>query len=104
MKIKINNKNVDFELCNTFYENCKGLMFSKKKNIILTTKGDSRVNTSIHSFFVFFPFNAIFVNSKKEVVDHKKMYPFSMYMPKRAAKYVIETYEDIKHLDKKLKF
>lgn len=104
MKIKINNKNVDFELCNTLFKNFRGLMFSNKKNIILVAENESRLSSAIHSFFVFYPFNAIFLNEKKEVVDHKKLYPFSMYMPKKAAKYIIETCEDLKHIDKQIKF
>jgi hypothetical protein len=80
------------------------LMFSSKRNIILVAPLESRLHSSIHSCFVFFPFNALFLNSKKELVDHKKIYPFSFYTPKKPAKYVIETYEDIKHIDKKFRF
>lgn len=104
MKIKINKKRVEFELCDTLFKNFKGLMFSGKKNIILMSSKESRIDASIHSCFVFFPFNALFLNSKKELVDHKKIYPFSFYTPKKAAKYVLETYEDIKHIDRKFRF
>jgi uncharacterized membrane protein (UPF0127 family) len=67
----------------------KGLMFSKKKNILLVLPKESKVN--IHSFFVFFPFKAVFLNSKKQVVDSKKIKPFTFYRSKKPAKYVLET-------------
>ena len=44
----------------------------------------------IHSFFVFFPFKAIFLNSKKKIVDVKKIRPFTIYKPRKPAKYVVE--------------
>ncbi|MBU0929865.1 MAG: DUF192 domain-containing protein [Nanoarchaeota archaeon] len=104
MKLKINKKRLEFELCDTLLKNFRGLMFSKKKNLILIAAKESRIDASIHSLFVFFPFNAVFLNSKKEMVDHKKIRPFSFYMPKKPAKYVLETCEDIRHIDKKFRF
>lgn len=104
MKIKINNKNMEFKKCRTFFDNFWGLMFSEKKNIMLVAPFESKAYSSIHSLFVFYSFSAIFLNSKKEVVDHKRMNPFTFYTPKKAAKYVLETHEELKHIDKKLKF
>jgi len=66
----------------------RGLMFSKKKNILLCLPKEKRV--SIHSFFVFFPFYAVFLDSQKKVVDIKKMWPFMYYKSKKPFKYVLE--------------
>ena len=104
MKIKINKKTVEFELCDTLFKNFRGLMFSPKKNIILVAPRESKTHSSIHSFFVFYPFNAVFLNKNKEVVDHKRIAPFSMYTPKRPAKYVLETTEEIRHIDKRIRW
>lgn len=104
MKLTINKKLVEFELCDTLFKNFRGLMFSPKRNIILVAPTESIAHSSIHSFFVFYPFNAVFLNENKEVVDHKRIMPFSLYSPKRPAKYVIETTEEIRHIDKKIRW
>lgn len=66
----------------------RGLMFSKKKNILLVLPFEHK--SSIHSLFVFFPFHAIFINSKNRVVDTKRIKPFTFYTSKKPAKYVLE--------------
>jgi len=70
----------------------RGLMFSKKKNILLVLPYEHKA--SIHTFFVFFPFTAYFLNSKKKLVDTQKMKPFRVYRSKKPAKYVLEVYEN----------
>jgi len=104
MKLRINKELVEFELCDTIFKNFMGLMFSPKKNIILVAPKESTMHSSIHSFFVFYPFNAVFLNKNKEVVDHKRIVPFSLYTPKKAAKYVLETCEDIRNIDRRIKW
>lgn len=104
MKIKINNKNVEVEHYKGFWKSIRGLMFSKKKNILLEIPYEKRTHASIHSFFVFFPFYAIFLNSNKEVVDLKRISPFTFYTPKKPAKYILEIYEHVRHVDKKIDF
>ncbi len=104
MKVKINHKDVEIEPYIGFFKNMRGLMFSKKKNILLEVPYESKHQAAIHSFFVFFPFYAIFLNSKKEVVDFKKMKPFRIYRPKKPAKYVLEVCNNVRHIDRKLNF
>ncbi len=104
MKVKINNRNIEVEYYKGFFKNMRGLMFSKKKNILLEATHESRTNSAIHSFFVFFPFYAIFLNSRKEVVDFKRVKPFSFYKPKKAAKYILEVCDNVRHIDKKISF
>ena len=43
-------------------------------------------------FFVFYPIQIIWINSKLEVVDVKKVYPFSpLIYSKNKAKYILES-------------
>ncbi|MDD4662622.1 MAG: DUF192 domain-containing protein, partial [Candidatus ainarchaeum sp.] len=68
-----------------------GLMFSRKKKfdyaLIFDRAYESKINSSIHMFFVFYRITVIFLNSKKDVVDIKKnLKPFRLYIPKRKAK------------------
>ncbi len=105
MKVKINNKEiVEVEYYKGILKNFRGLMFSKKKNVLLTVPYESKSHAAIHSFFVFFPFYAIFLDSNKEVVDFKKMKPFQIYSPKKSAKYILELCENVRHIDKKVVF
>ena len=66
------SKNSKF--CKNTFSKARGFMlnFSKKyDSIILRSK-----NTSIHMLFVFFPLQIVWLNSKFEIVDIKKAYPF----------------------------
>ena len=65
-------------------------MFSRRRNIILCLPREGRNRAAIHSFFVFFSFSAVFLNSRREVVDVKIMKPFRTYRPRRPARYVLE--------------
>lgn len=84
MKIKI---------CNTLFSQIRGLMFSKKKNLLFIFK--TKRYMSLHMFFVFFHVDALFLNEKKEVVEIKHMKPFwPYYKSKNKVKYILELTED----------
>ncbi len=57
-----------------------GLMFSRREraNALLFDFGENRVG--IHSFFVFFPFLAIWLDNDSNVVEHKMVYPFTPFI------------------------
>lgn len=66
-------------------------MFSKKSNKALIFINKKERNTPIHMFFVFYPIDIIWLNSKKEVVYIKRnLKPFSYINPKVKAKYIME--------------
>jgi uncharacterized membrane protein (UPF0127 family) len=97
MALKIGNKvlmkNVRFA-SNTL-ERTKGLMFEDKKKfnyaLIFDFPNESRIGTSLHMLFVFFPIDVIFLNNDRRIVDKATLDPFiPNYTPKKAAKYVIE--------------
>jgi len=55
-----------------------GLMFSRKKNArILAFSFKKPVHLSIHSFFVFFPFIAVWTDGKNKILCWKKVQPFT---------------------------
>jgi len=83
------------KLCKNFFSKFRGLMFSKKlkksRCLIFVNDFQSRINSSIHMLFVFFPIDVVFLDFNYEVVDVRTAYPFiSFIMPKKKAKYVIE--------------
>jgi len=84
----------EFELADTLFKRARGLMFRRniEKPLLFILPAESRELSSIHSFFVFFPFDAVFLNSKGVVVDIKEnIKPFRLRItPKKPAKYIIE--------------
>lgn len=58
-----------------FLEKGVGLMFKKNPRILLFEFKKSK-NRSIHSFFVFHSFLALWLNKKNEVVEFKIIKPF----------------------------
>ena len=64
-----------------------GLMFSnrEKDNLLFDFKKDT--NISIHSFFVFYDFLAVWLNEKNELIEAKIIKPFSAINEKPSIKY-----------------
>jgi uncharacterized membrane protein (UPF0127 family) len=95
--LKVNNKLLMKKVkhAKTSWQRTKGLMFEEEKQfdyaLVFDFPNESKIGTSLHMIFVFFPIDVLFLNSKKEVVDKTTMTPFQPnYTPKKAAKYVIE--------------
>ncbi len=96
--IKINNKILikNTIYCNSLYSRTKGLMFrtnlDKDTAYVLINNKDSIKDSSIHTFFVFFPIDVLWVNSKKIIVDKREnVKPFKLLIKsKKPAKYIIE--------------
>ena len=82
-------------IANNFFSMLKGLMFERKKNfsyaLVFELPVAGKLSAAIHSFFVFFPFDIVFLDTKKMVVETQNIKPFTpSYVPKQAAKYFIE--------------
>jgi len=60
--------------------------------IILVAENESILEASIHSLFVFYPFDVLWLNNRKEVVDKRtSVFPFMPFLrPRSPAKYVVE--------------
>ncbi len=85
IKIYYKNKNLDLNVkrCN-FFEKGIGLMFSsreKAKNLLFENKFLSKI--PIHSFFVNYPFIALWLDGKNKVVYMKKVMPYTSYISSR---------------------
>ena len=81
--------------CYSFLCRLRGLMFrpllSPDEALLLVEKRDSRLDTSIHMFFVSFDLAVVWINSDLTVVDKvlaKSWKP--AYFPKADAKYTLE--------------
>jgi uncharacterized membrane protein (UPF0127 family) len=81
--------------CDSFLCRLRGLMFrpllSPEEGLLLVEKRDSRLDTSIHMFFVSFDLAVVWINSDLTVVDKviaKSWKP--AYFPKADAKYTLE--------------
>ncbi|MDK2849426.1 MAG: uncharacterized protein PWP03_836 [Candidatus Woesearchaeota archaeon] len=77
-------------LTNT-WQHAKGLMFTFKMKHPLVFAFNKERRVPLHMFFVFYPIDVIYLDSKKTVVEMKENFkPFTKYNPKHKAKYVIE--------------
>lgn len=78
--------------CDTVLSQSIGLMFSKEKKdfgLIFDFKNERTI--SLHMFFVFYPIDVISLDSERKVIDIKENFkPFTTYMTKKKAKYIIE--------------
>ncbi len=80
------------EICKTKWSKFKGLMFSKKKNLLFIFKKEKIV--AIHMLFVFYPLTIIYFDKDKKETARVKAYPFTILKP-RKAKYILETAEKV---------
>ncbi|MCB0119882.1 MAG: DUF192 domain-containing protein [Anaerolineales bacterium] len=85
--------------CDSFLCRLRGLMFRQRlaldEGLLLVEKRDSRLDTSIHMFFVPFDLAVFWINSEMTVVDKviaKSWKP--AYFPKADARYTLEIHPD----------
>jgi len=76
----------------SWFEKFLGLMFKRKKNAgALSFNFETPVKIAIHSFFVFFPFIAIWFDDKNQVIEIKKIRPFALFVrPKKNFRRLLE--------------
>lgn len=79
------------EDCN-WWRKFSGLMFSKKEEAEILFFGFKRKqNIAIHSFFVFYPFIAVWLDEKNKAIDVRVVKPFTSYAsPKEKALSLVE--------------
>lgn len=103
--ISIQNKNrgiagpVRIKYCDTFLKQLRGFTFhprlSRDEGLVLVGTRDSRLDSSIHMFFVSFDLCVVWINSQMQIVDKvlaKSWRP--AYFSKQPAKYVLEVHPD----------
>jgi uncharacterized membrane protein (UPF0127 family) len=83
--------------CDTFLGRLRGLMFrsalSPDEGLLLVIGKDSRADSSIHMFFMYFDIAVFWINSEMIVVDKviaKVWRP--AYFPAKAARYTLEAH------------
>ena len=85
--------------CDTFLTQLRGFTFRsglvRDDGLVLVGKRDSRVDSSIHMFFVSFDLAVIWINSDMQVVDKILARSWKpAYFSKQPAKYVLEVHPD----------
>lgn len=74
---------INLKECNFFWKGV-GLMFSRRekaKNLLF--RFNKKIKIVIHSFFVFFPFIAIWLDEKNKIIDIKIVKPFTSHVVPR---------------------
>ena len=67
-----------------------GLMFKSREvlPVLFEFKEDRLIN--IHSWFVYFPFRALWLDENNKVLDEKIVFPFTTYNPEQMARKLLE--------------
>lgn len=87
------------QYCDTFLTQLRGFTLraslARDEGLVLVGKRDSRLDSSIHMFFVSFDLAVIWINSNMQIVDKvlaKSWRP--AYFSKQPARYVVEVHPD----------
>jgi hypothetical protein len=82
----------DAEVANTFLRRALGLMFRKprKKQGLLIEFSPHFSSRTIHSCFMRFPVDLIFIGRDKRVTELKTLHPWRFYAPRRDCRWVLE--------------
>ena len=93
-RLHIKGRNIiieDLKKCNAFNK-FAGLMFKRREKanaLLFDFVKEGR--HAIHSFFVFFPFLALWLDGNNNIVEYKIVYPFvALVMPKKSFSKLIE--------------
>jgi uncharacterized protein len=79
----------DAEVLTSRLRQAKGLMFSRRRNLIFALPRERFL--TMHMFFVFYPIDVVFLDSRREIVELKARFrPFTLYRLKNRARYIIE--------------
>ena len=82
--------------CQSFFCQLRGLMFTsslpENNGLLLVQGSESRINASIHMMFMRMDLAVIWIDGEYSVVDKVLAHRWKLaYLPKKAAKYVLET-------------
>ncbi|AEC52711.1 hypothetical protein PNA2_1796 [Pyrococcus sp. NA2] len=81
----------EVKIADNFFKRAFGLMFRKPRYVLIFVLPiESRINASIHGFFMRETIDVIFLNSGFKIVDLTRLRPWRIYTPKAPAKYIIE--------------
>lgn len=90
MQVKIGAKTIQVEQCTSYLSRAIGLMFSPNARPLLFIFSKEG-KYPLHMWFVFFPIDVVFLDKEKKIVELKQGFlPFTLYAPKKKAKYILE--------------
>ncbi|NJD99403.1 DUF192 domain-containing protein [Thermococcus sp. LS1] len=80
-------------LADTFFKRFRGLMLVRDINyaLVFVLPAETKANASIHMFFMLSDIDVIWLDSSRRVVDFKTARKWRVYVPKKAARYIIES-------------
>lgn len=93
----------EVELCDTFWKRGRGLMFRRElpreRALVFAHGKESKADTTIHMFFVFFSIGVIWLDADRRVVDAKLAKPWRpYYAPSAPAQYFVECDPEVLNL------
>ncbi len=81
--------------CDSFGCRLRGLMFRRSlpsgRGLLLVQRRESRLDAAIHMLFMFIPLGVVWLDSDGQVVDSTVARPWRFYLPRRPARYVLES-------------
>lgn len=83
----------DVETADSFWSRFRGLMFRRKfeKGEALVFEIPEGREFGVHTFFVFFPIDLVYLDGGMEVIDIETgVSPWSTYSPETESKYLVE--------------
>lgn len=84
-----------------FLGRIRGLMFKNDKTEALLFDFSKECREPIHSLFVFFPFLALWLNKRNEILEYKVVRPFTFFVrPKKSFYRLIEIPINTEQIDK----
>lgn len=90
---------VEADWCESFSCRLAGLTFRRSlpdgHGLLLVEGRESRINASIHMWFMFMDLGVAWLGSDLRVVDTVRARPWRMYLPARPAKYILEGPPDL---------
>lgn len=92
MEIYFKNRKLKIAAKKTgFFGKISGLMFKSKETENLLFEFSSDTRKAIHSFFVFYPFFALWLDERNRVLDYKAVSPFRFHIaPERKYRKLLE--------------
>ncbi len=90
---------IQAKYCDDFRSRLRGLMFrhqiDRSEGLVLVQSRDSRMDASIHMFFVYIDLAVVWIDSANQVVDTciaRSWRP--AYAPRRPARFILEIHPD----------
>jgi len=75
-------------VCSSIWKKARGLILSKRKNLIFVFPDPSRV--SLHMVGVLYPIDVVGLDTKKRVVSHARLKPLQIWRSPAEVQYIIE--------------